>query len=161
MRIAIAKTEAERQACFDIRRAVFIEEQEIPEAEEWDEHDAGATHFLGVVGGIPAATARLITKDDTAKIGRVAVTREARGTGLGLALMRHVVDHARAKGFAEAALDSQTYAIPFYARLGFVAEGPEFDDGSGILHRHMRLDLGARAPADGRVGENRSGAAGS
>jgi hypothetical protein len=31
--------------------------------------------------------------------------------------------------------------IPFYARLGYVAEGPEYDDGSGILHRVMRLAL--------------------
>ena len=160
MRIAVAETGAERQACFDIRRAVFIEEQEIPEDEEWDEHDAEATHFLAVENGIPVATARLIAKGRTAKIGRVAVTREARGTGLGLALMRHVVDHARAKGFGEAALDSQIYAIPFYARLGFVAEGPEFDDGSGILHRRMRLVLGTPAPGDVDIAKNRSGAAG-
>jgi predicted GNAT family N-acyltransferase len=144
MRIAVAQTEAARQACFDIRRAVFIVEQDIPEAEEWDEHDAGAVHFLGDVDGVPAATARLIPAGGTAKIGRVAVTRGARGTGRGLALMRHVLNHARESGFSEAALDAQTYALPFYERLGFIAEGPEFDDGSGILHQHMRRDLAAR-----------------
>jgi hypothetical protein len=31
--VQVADTDATRQACFDIRRAVFIEEQQIPEAE--------------------------------------------------------------------------------------------------------------------------------
>jgi predicted GNAT family N-acyltransferase len=146
MRIVVARTPGTRRACFDIRRAVFIEEQSIPEAEEWDDADATATHFLAAGDDGPAATARLIADGATAKIGRVAVMRAHRGTGLGLRLMAHVLDHARAQGFAVAALDSQTYAIPFYARLGFAAEGPEFDDGSGILHRRMHLDLLAASP---------------
>jgi predicted GNAT family N-acyltransferase len=145
MRIDVARTEGELHACFDLRRAVFIEEQEIPEAEEWDDADAIATHFLALDGTRPVGTARLIPAGEVAKIGRVAVARSHRGTGLGLRLMRHVLDHARTDGFRTAALDAQLYAIPFYARLGFLAEGPEFDDGSGILHRHMRADLSPAA----------------
>jgi predicted GNAT family N-acyltransferase len=73
MRIVVAVDEASRQACFDIRRRVFIEEQAIDEAEEWDDADAMATHFLALDGDLPAATARLIAKGGNAKIGRVAV----------------------------------------------------------------------------------------
>ncbi|MDG4647099.1 GNAT family N-acetyltransferase [Roseibacterium sp. SDUM158017] len=141
MRIAPARSAAEREACFDIRRAVFIDEQAIPEAEEWDAADEIATHFLAIGPEGPAGTARLIPDGTVAKIGRVAVAKPHRGTGLGLALMEHLLDHARRNGFASAALDAQLQAIGFYARLGFAAEGPEFDDGSGILHRKMRLDL--------------------
>ncbi|ABD53240.1 GNAT family N-acetyltransferase [Jannaschia sp. CCS1] len=138
MKVRLAVSEAERQACFDIRRAVFIEEQQIPEAEEWDAHDATCLHYLA---GDGAGTARVIAKGDTAKIGRVAVTQAHRGTGLGAKIMQALMADARIRGFKTAELEAQVYAIPFYARLGFIAEGPEYDDGSGILHRLMRADL--------------------
>jgi predicted GNAT family N-acyltransferase len=141
MRIAIAADAATRQACFDIRRRVFIEEQDIDEAEEWDAADATATHFLALDGATPAATARLIAKGGNAKIGRVAVMPDYRGTGLGRDLMVHILTHAKEIGFTESAIEAQLTVIPFYARLGYVAEGPEYDDGSGILHRVMRLAL--------------------
>jgi glutathione S-transferase len=139
MKIVIAADDASRQACFDIRRRVFIEEQEIPEAEEWDDADATCTHFLALSGDSPAATARLIAKGDTAKIGRVAVLPAHRGTGLGRDLMLHILDHSRTGGFTKSVIEAQVTVIPFYERLGYVAEGDAYDDGSGILHRVMRL----------------------
>lgn len=142
MSIAIAASDAERESCFDIRRKVFIEEQSIPEAEEWDTHDRTCVHFLARDDdGRPAGTARLIPSGKVAKIGRVAVLGTHRGTGLGQRLVQACLDHARRQGFERAALDAQLYAVPFYERLGFVAEGPDFDDGSGILHRHMARAL--------------------
>ncbi len=142
MKIARAETEAARAACFAIRRAVFIEEQAIPEAEEWDAYDDTCLHFLAEDETGPAGTARVIAKGGSAKIGRVAVMPPHRGTGLGKRIMQAVLDDAQANGFTSAELESQTYAIPFYARLGFEAEGPEYDDGSGIMHRLMRLTFG-------------------
>jgi predicted GNAT family N-acyltransferase len=141
VRIVVAQAEADRQACFAIRRAVFIEEQQIDEAEEWDDHDATCLHYLAIGDDGPAGTARLIAKGDCAKIGRVAVLPAHRGTGLGGRIMQMVMADARARGFVRAELESQLSALPFYARLGFVAEGPDYDDGSGILHRLMRADL--------------------
>ncbi len=138
--ITLARTPADRELCFTIRKAVFVEEQAVPLESELDEYDDTATHFLLWDGEMPLATARLLDKHGLAKIGRVAVLREARGRGLGLALMRAVLDEARRQGFEEAALDSQTYAVPFYERLGFVAEGDEFDD-AGIPHYLMRRPL--------------------
>lgn len=138
MKVSVADTDAALQACFDIRRAVFIEEQLIPEAEEWDAYDATCLHYLA---GDGAGTARVIARGDSAKIGRVAVVKAHRGTGLGAKIMRALMDDAAARGFAQAELEAQVYAIPFYARLGFVAEGPEYDDGSGIMHRVMRASL--------------------
>jgi predicted GNAT family N-acyltransferase len=133
MRIATADDENARAACFAVRRAVFIVEQNIPEAEEWDANDASCTHFLAEDDSGPLGCARLIAQGDTAKIGRVA--------GLGRAIMLHVMASARAAGFTHALLEAQLYVIPFYEGLGFVAEGPEYDDGSGILHRVMRRQL--------------------
>lgn len=138
MKVCVAETDAARQACFDIRRAVFIEEQQIPEAEEWDAYDATCLHYLA---GDGAGTARVIARGDCAKIGRVAVMQAHRGAGVGGLIMRALMEDARVRGFVSAELESQVYAIPFYTRLGFVAEGPEYDDGSGIMHRLMRASL--------------------
>ena len=141
MRIGKAGTEAARASCFAVRRAVFIEEQRIPEAEEWDDADDTCLHVLAEDDHGPLGTARLIAKGRTAKIGRVAVMPRARGTGLGRRIMEHMLAEARAAGFAEAMLESQVGVIGFYEALGFVAEGPEYDDGSGIQHRVMRRPL--------------------
>lgn len=141
MSVILARTPADRQACFDIRLDVFVREQNVPPEEELDAYDETATHFLlRGEDGTPLATARLVNKGGTAKIGRVAVIKEARGKGVGLTLMQSVLDEARRQGFGEVVLDSQTYAIPFYEKLGFVAEGDEFDD-AGIPHFLMRRAL--------------------
>ncbi|BDW83975.1 acetyltransferase [Roseicyclus marinus] len=124
-----------------MRRAVFIEEQGIPEAEEWDAADETCLHILAEDDTGPLGTARLIARGAVAKIGRVAVLPQARGTGLGRKIMDHALNAARTAGFAEAMLESQVSVIGFYEGLGFVAEGPEYDDGSGILHRVMRRPL--------------------
>ena len=139
--ITIAQSSADREACYAIRKAVFVQEQAVPLELELDEYDEFATHFLlRAAVRTPLATARLLDKCGQAKIGRVAVLKEARGRGLGLMLMQFVLDEARQRGFTEAVLDSQTYAVPFYERLGFIAEGDEFDD-AGIPHFLMRRKL--------------------
>lgn len=127
-------------ACLAIRRAVFIEEQAVPEELEVDGLDGEATHLLATLDGRPVGTARLLAKGGTGKIGRVAVLREARGRGIGAALIRRAVEELRARGLARAKLGSQVHAIPFYEGLGFVAEGPVYDD-AGIPHRDMALPL--------------------
>lgn len=138
--IEIAPTE-DLATCHAIRRVVFIEEQGVPEAEEIDDLDAGALHLLARLNGRPLGTARLLRQGDTGKIGRVAVLRDARGTGLGAALMRAAIDQFRAMdGVARVKLGAQTHALGFYEKLGFTAYGPEFDD-AGIPHRAMVLDL--------------------
>jgi predicted GNAT family N-acyltransferase len=129
--------EALGEAAGEIRRVVFIEEQRVPLEEEWDGRDPDCRHFLACLDGQPVGTARLLPD---AHIGRVAVLREARGRGIGEALMAAAIAAARRDGHACVALAAQTHALAFYARLGFEAFGEEFLD-AGILHRHMRLSL--------------------
>ena len=139
MTLEIARTD-DLDACLALRRTVFIEEQAVPEELERDEHDAPALHLLATLDGRPVGTARMLLKGDTGKIGRVCVLPEARGTGVGAALIRAAVEALRAQGLARAKLGSQVHAIPFYEKLGFAAEGPVYDD-AGIPHRDMVLAL--------------------
>lgn len=127
--------------CRALRRAVFIEEQNVPEAEEWDGLDVDAIHLLAWDGDHPVGTARILEKGHIGKIGRVCVLSEARGTGLGAALIRAALDILRTRpGITQAKLGAQTHAIGFYEKLGFTAQGPIYDD-AGIPHRDMTLEL--------------------
>lgn len=128
-------------ACLALRRAVFIEEQGIAEADEIDDLDGKAVHLLALQNGRPLGTARLLSKGRIGKIGRVCVLPEARGTGLGAALIRASIAHFAADPqFDTAYLSAQEPALGFYEKLGFTATGPAYDD-AGIPHRDMTRPL--------------------
>jgi ElaA protein len=136
----IART-ADIATCRALRRRVFIEEQGVSEADEVDDLDGEAIHLLATVAGRPVGTARLLIEGDTGKIGRVCVLAEARGKGIGAALIRAAVaDLAAMPGVSRAKLGAQVHALGFYERLGFVAVGPVYLD-AGIEHRDMVLGL--------------------
>ncbi|MFJ4470535.1 GNAT family N-acetyltransferase [Streptomyces sp. NPDC089424] len=149
--VRVAEEAADREACFAVRKEVFVAEQGVPEDVEYDAYDAGALHVLAVrEDGVPLGTGRLLygaaaagkTGGDLSvgALGRLAVAREARGLGVGAALVRAIEDAARAQGLAAVDLHAQTHALGFYERLGYVAYGPEFPD-AGIPHRSMRRPL--------------------
>ncbi|GHE20044.1 GNAT family N-acetyltransferase [Halomonas urumqiensis] len=123
------------EAASELRRRVFIEEQQVPRDEEWDGRDADCRHFLALHLGEPVGTARLLPD---AHIGRVAVLSGLRGQGIGVLLMRAAIAAAHREGHPAVELAAQTHALPFYQRLGFQAFGNEFMD-AGIAHRNMRL----------------------
>ncbi|WP_030831692.1 GNAT family N-acetyltransferase [Streptomyces hygroscopicus] len=149
-------TDGDLTGCFAVRREVFVVEQRIPEEEEMDAYDAHAVHLLASdAEGAPVGAVRFlhgaaadkkyahagVDGATTAVLGRLAVTRAARGTGLGAELVRAVEAEARRRGLAEVYLEAQTHALGFYERLGYEAYGAEFDEGSGIPHRAMRRPL--------------------
>ena len=123
--------------CVALRRAVFIVEQGISEADEMDDLDDTSIHLLATVDGRPVGTARVLIDGDIGKIGRICVLADQRGTGLGARIVYAAMDHLRAMpGLARAKLGSQDHAIGFYEKLGFVAYGSFYDD-AGIPHRDM------------------------
>ncbi|MBW5424132.1 GNAT family N-acetyltransferase [Streptomyces sp. BG9H] len=146
-----ARDEDDRQACFAVRRDVFVAEQQVPEEVEYDAYDAVAVHVLAVrEDGVPLGAGRLLTGAAAAAknggdtgvgaLGRLAVTASARGLGVGAALVRAIEDAARARGLTAVDLHAQTHALGFYERLGYEAYGPEFPD-AGIPHQAMRKAL--------------------
>jgi ElaA protein len=126
------------EQCLAIRLAVFVQEQKIPFAEEIDQLDGEGMHFLALLDGQPAGTARLLFQENgtVGKITRVAVLAAYRGRGIGAALFRHI---EAAAGVPRFVLDAQEQAMPFYAGLGYVAEGEMFLE-AGIAHRRMKKE---------------------
>jgi YbgC/YbaW family acyl-CoA thioester hydrolase len=134
--------EALKDLAAPLRTEVFVEEQEIPQDLEWDEHDVKALHALVVNKlGQPVATGRLLQpQPKIAQIGRMAVSKPLRGGSLGRMVMDAFIEAARKRGDHEVILHAQCSAEGFYRRMGFKAHGEVFQD-AGIDHIEMRLKL--------------------
>ena len=120
-----------------IRSMVFIEEQHISEADEWDEQDAISLHFVVYAQDQPIATARLLENNS---IGRVAVLQQYRGEGIGKLLMQQIIQVAKQQNRVFLQLSAQVYATRFYENLGFQVQGEEYLD-CEIPHIDMGLSL--------------------
>ncbi|WP_035805496.1 GNAT family N-acetyltransferase [Kitasatospora mediocidica] len=146
MPIAVVSTEAELELARRVRLEVFVEEQGVPAELEYDDLDATSLHLLALgEDGVPLGTARLISGAEALALtgvegrvllGRLAVVKRARGTGLGADLVRAVERAGRERGARQCELHAQVQALGFYERLGYAAEGPVYQD-AGIPHRTM------------------------
>jgi len=121
-----------------VRQAVFVEEQGVPAALEWDGRDAGCLHLLARDGAGRAVGTVRMSRDG--HIGRMAVLAGHRRRGVGGALLTDLVERARRAGLAAVHLNAQTSAEDFYRRHGFRPAGEVFLE-AGIPHRAMTLLL--------------------
>lgn len=139
--IRVVSSREDIAECLRLRRIVFIEEQDVPEDEEVDGDDDHCMHILARIDGKPMGAARFQYIGDKAKIQRVCVLKEARGTGLGAELMRGILDIIKCEAKVQTAvLGAQTHALSFYVKLGFSAFGDEYLD-AGIMHQDMKINL--------------------
>ena len=120
-----------------IREQVFIIEQAVPAALEWDALDESAVHLLAFVKDEAIACARILNFN---KIGRMAVLAHYRGLGIGLALLNSAVEICKANGADCITLSAQTHAIAFYEKAGFIVNSAVYDD-AGIPHKELLLAL--------------------
>jgi len=124
-----------------VRRAVFIDEQGVSEAEEMDGKDDDAWHLVAYDGGSPVGTARLREPDPgVAKIERVAVLQSHRDRGVGRSIMHRLEDLARDLGMEEVLLHAQTSVEAFYSQLGYETTSDVFME-ADIPHVEMRKAL--------------------
>ena len=127
-----------RERARAIRYTVFVEEQGVPVELEWDKWDEPSWHALAFAeDGTPVATGRLLPDGH---IGRMAVLKSARGTGVGALVLDALMKKAEELGYPELVLNAQSHAAPFYARVGFAQAGEEFEE-AGIPHIEMRKRL--------------------
>ena len=128
----------EKEKLLSVRIPVFVDEQQVPIEEEIDEFDPLSIHVLiSDKLNKPVATGRL---KPNGWIGRMAVLKEARGLGLGSAILKKLVRIAAENEIKEVWLSAQTHAIPFYEKHGFVVMGEEYPD-AGIPHIDMKRSL--------------------
>ena len=121
-----------------LRRTVLMDELGVTAGLDHDSQDLVSVHVMQRNRfGMPLATARLTPgQHDTAALGRVAVLRTMRGTGLGRASVEALLAHARVIGVRTVRLQAQLGAQPFFARLGFTATGASYQE-AGLAHIDM------------------------
>lgn len=115
--------------------------QNVPQNEEVDGKDQDSDHYLLTIDTKPVGVARVRYIEDFAKIERVAILNHYQGLGFGQQIMKTILsDLKQLAVIASAKLSSQTYAIPFYEKLGFIVCSEEYMD-ANIPHKDMVLNF--------------------
>ena len=139
--VQIVEWSQQHDALTKIRTDVFVEEQNVPVEIVMDELDAGGVHVaVRDAAGNVIGTGRLILHQPVPRIGRMAVMKSWRSTGVGGKILKALCDAAKERGFAEVMLHSQSHATPFYFKHGFLSHGSEFFE-AGIPHQEMRKHI--------------------
>jgi len=134
IRIREASWPADRTSLEAVRSAVFIQEQNVPRALEFDGLDTAALHWLALnAEERPVGTLRLLP---TGQIGRMAVLPAYRGQGIASRLLRHAIAAAEGHGWEEVWLNAQYARRGFYATHGFIVISDVFED-AGMPHQRM------------------------
>jgi predicted GNAT family N-acyltransferase len=123
-----------------LRRRVFVGEQGVDPALEFDGRDGEAFHVVLEDGGTVIGTARIFDTGGAAVVGRVAVEADRRGNGFGVLVMNVAERWAGEQGLPAVELHAQQYVTGFYDRLGYVGAGEPYEE-AGIPHLTMRKQL--------------------
>ncbi len=150
MRVIIATEPWQHAAALALRFEVFVTEQGVSVEGERDDldDDPDTLHFLAIADADDDTGARDSVlgvgrlqkpgEDGHPHIGRVAIARDSRRSGVGRVLMDAIewaaLERYGSGGSVAIALSAQVQAIPFYEAMGYVIEGEEYLD-EGIWHR--------------------------
>lgn len=124
----------------EIRKNVFIKEQNVPLDIEIDGLDSEAEHFIVYLDDEPIGCARVRVDNRIAKLERIAIIKRYRGKGFGKKLTKFLINYCREKNFNEIFLHSQTNVTEFYEKIGFKVRGEPFFE-ADIEHMEMYLDI--------------------
>ena len=151
LKVFIVNDHRDLKKILQIRLNVFVQEQGCPIEVEIDEYDSlllredGVVHFLAKLNDYDIGGARVIFPDKNNEfqkphVQRVCVLKNYRGKNYGLQIMEEIHKYLKDNNIYEAELSSQTYAIGFYEKLGYVTKGRIYME-AGIEHCEMETQL--------------------
>ena len=138
-KVILANSKELTEKAFAIREEVFVVEQEVPSAEEFDAFEDESQHFVALdENNEPLGSARWRRTEKGIKLERFTVKKTMRGKGLGTAIVQAVMDDLKSKEKPGTYLymHSQLDAVPLYAKFDFQKKGDQFDE-CGIMHYLM------------------------
>ena len=130
----------ELEQALRLRERVFCEEQGVAPDAERDGRDAEAVHVVALEEEALVGTCRLLVEGETVRLGRMAVAAEARGKGIGRAVLAAAEGCAREVGARRVRLHAQAAVRGLYERAGYEARGGPFVE-EGIEHVAMEKPL--------------------
>ncbi|MBE4908533.1 GNAT family N-acetyltransferase [Bacillus luteolus] len=139
----VINEEDDLQKAFDIRKEVFVKEQGVPLADEYDEFDtlsSNCKHILVFYNDKPVGTGRLRVVNDYGKLERICILESYRKYGLGKTIIKSLEEIATGKNVSKLKLHGQTHAEGFYEKLGYHTTSEIFIE-DGIPHIIMEKEL--------------------
>jgi predicted GNAT family N-acyltransferase len=124
----------------ELRRTVFVDEQGVTLEADRDGRDDEAVHLVAVTDGRVVGTLRLLAAGEVSRLGRMVVTPDLRGAGIGSRLLDLADEVAREMGHRRIALHAQVPALQVYERAGYRQHGDVFVE-QGIEHVAMEKPL--------------------
>ena len=147
MHIKILETHEEKNLAFELRKEIFVKEQNVPIDLELDDKDnLETTVHVGLFDNkILIGVARILDIDtDHIHIGRVAIVKNYRGRGLGKNIIlgcHDIIKKLSALDIIVCELSAQIHAENFYKKLGYERVNNEIYLDAGIEHVDMHIKL--------------------
>ncbi len=137
----LVSSDSELKAAFEVRRQVFVKEQNISEDLTFDGHDRQALHMVVMDGERAIGTARvLFLSNNQAKLERMAILKPFRRRGIGRRVICYLIEELSKKQVGQVVLHAQYAVVAFYKSCGFEESGPPFCE-AGIKHVKMQRRL--------------------
>lgn len=131
-----------------LRQQVLRPGQSLAQMEWPKDHAPGSFHLGMEANGQFCAIASFIPEGNPLvgglmplRLRGMATAPAHQGAGLGSALLRFGLEQARRQGNDLVWCHARERAVPFYARLGFLAQGPLFPVAGIGIHQLMHLQL--------------------
>ncbi|UTR11049.1 GNAT family N-acetyltransferase [Evansella sp. LMS18] len=140
MEVRLVTTEQELKDAYEVRKIVFVEEQNVPLEAEMDSHEKDSLHFVVYDEGENIGAGRFRILEGFGKVERICVHPSHRKKGVGEKLMRKIEETAKENGIAEIKLNAQTHAEAFYKKIGYTTHSDVFMD-AGIPHVAMKKQI--------------------
>ena len=133
--------DVELKEAFEVRRQVFVREQDISEDLVFDGHDRKALHMVVKDGERVIGSARVqFLSDNQAKLERMAILKRYRRKGIGKGMLLFLDAVWKDKQVQQVIIHAQLEVVPFYKLCGFDEFGSPFRE-AGIKHIEMRKRL--------------------
>jgi predicted GNAT family N-acyltransferase len=131
----------ELQEALEVRRQVFVREQNISEDLVFDGHDREALHIVVKDGQRVIGSARVqFLTDNQAKLERMAILEHYRRKGIGREMLLFLDTLWKDRQVQQVIIHAQLEVVPFYKLCGFDESGSSFWE-AGIKHIKMHKQV--------------------
>ena len=137
LKIQLVKTKKEYKDILEIRKKVFVEEQNVPLNIEID-HEEDSKHVICFIDQLAVGTGRWRKTKNGIKLERFAVLTDFRNKGIGKEIVNFILSEISSNNTIY--LHAQEAVVNFYKKLGFKVSGKKFYE-ADILHSKMIYSL--------------------
>ena len=137
LKIQLVKTKKEYKDILEIRKKVFIQEQNVPFNIEI-EHEEDSKHVICFIDQLAVGTGRWRKTKNGIKLERFAVLTDFRNKGIGKEIVNFILSEISSNNTIY--LHAQEAVVNFYKKLGFKVSGKKFYE-ADILHSKMIYSL--------------------